>query len=288
MSQDPIRHLLVIAGGGTYPACLVAGARKAGVPRITVLALRGSTSYATAALADDRAWFGVGELKAIFDWAATLGATHCIMAGGITPIALFRTRFDALARSWLKELPVKNAHTIFGKIAIEIEKLGIRVLPASCYMDDYIPGIGVLTRRAPDERETRDIEFGHRVARDICGMDVGQTFLVKEGMILAVEAFEGTNAAIRRGGKLGGKGAVVVKVAKEGHDMRFDIPVIGKQTISMLRKAGISALAYQANRLVMLEREKVVAAADRMNITIVGLDSGLPPAPLRPDNSTQP
>ena len=280
--QDTIRHLLIIAGEGTYPACIAAGARKAGVPRITVLGLRGSTARATAALADDCTWFGVGEMKAIFDWAAKLGATHGIMAGGITPIALFRTRFDALARSWLKELPVKNAHTIFGKIAVEMGRIGLQVLPASCYMDDYMPGVGVLTRRVPDERETRDIAFGHQVARDICGMDIGQTLLVKDGMILAVEAFEGTNAAIRRGGKLGGKGAVVVKVAKAGHDMRFDIPVIGEKTIGMLRKAAISALAYQANRLVMLEREKVVAAADRMNIAIVGLDSGLPPAPLRP------
>jgi DUF1009 family protein len=283
MSQDTIRHLLIVAGGGTYPACIAAGARKAGVPRITVLGLRGSTARATAALADDCAWFGVGELQAIFEWAARLGVSHGIMAGGIAPLALFRTRFDALARSWLKTLPVKNAHTLFGKVAAEMEKIGIRVLPASCYMDDCIPGAGVLTRRAPDERETRDIAFGHRVARDICGLDIGQTLLVKDGMILAVEAFEGTNAAIRRGGKLGGPGAVVVKVAKEGHDMRFDIPVIGEQTLSVLRKAGVSALAYQAGRLVMLERAKVAAAADRMNIAIVGLDSGLPPAPLRPE-----
>jgi DUF1009 family protein len=283
MPHDPIRHLLIVAGGGTYPACLAAGARKAGVPRITVLGLRGSTSRATAALADDRAWFGVGEVQAIFEWAARLGVSHGVMAGGITPLALFRTRFDALSRSWLKDLPVKNAHTLFGKIAAEMEQIGIRVLPASCYMDDWIPGAGVLTRRAPDEREARDIAFGHRVARDICGLDIGQTLLVKDGMILAVEAFEGTNAAIRRGGKLGGRGAVVVKVAKEGHDMRFDIPVIGEQTLSVLRKAGVSALAYQAGRLVMLERPKVVAAADRLNIAIVGLDSGLPPAPLRPE-----
>ena len=285
MPQDSIRHLLIVAGGGTYPTCVAAGARKAGVPRITVLGLRGSTARATAARADDCAWFGVGEVQAIFEWAARLGASHGIMAGGITPFALFRTRFDALSRAWLKALPAKNAHTLFGKIAAEMEKIGIRILPASCYMDDYIPGAGVLTRRAPDEREARDIAVGHRAARDICGLDIGQTLLVKDGMILAVEAFEGTNAAIRRGGKLGGRGAVVVKVAKEGHDMRFDIPVIGEQTLSVLRRAGISALAYQANRLVMLDRAKIIAAADRMGIAIVGLDSGLPPAPLRPPYS---
>ena len=138
------------------------------------------------------------------------------------------------------------------------------------------------TQRSPDERELSDITLGHQAGRDICGLDIGQTLVLKDGMILAVEAFEGTNQAILRGGKLGGKGAVVVKVAKEGHDMRFDIPVIGEKTISILRKAGVSALAYQAGRLVMLERPKVIAAANRMNLAVIGLDSGLPAAPLRP------
>lgn len=274
--------LLIIAGSGTYPACVAAGARQAGVRHISLIAFRGMTDQATAALADEVAWFGIGEVRAIFVWAAKQGLTRSLMAGQIAPLALFRTRFDDLARTWLKELPVKNAHTLFGKIIVEMERIGIRALPASCYMDDFIPGAGVLTRRAPDERESRDIAFGHQVARDICGMDIGQTLLVKDGMILAVEAFEGTNQAIRRGGKLGGKGAVVVKVAKEGHDMRFDIPVIGEKTLSILRKAGVSALAYQAGRLVMLEQPKVIAAANRMNIAIIGLDSGLPAAPLRP------
>jgi len=282
MTTEPIRHLLIVAGGGTYPACLAAGARKAGVPRITMLALRGSTDRATVALADAYVWFGVGEIQRIFEWAARMGFSHGVMAGGIAPLALFRTRFDTLARAWLRDLPVKNAHTIFGRIAAEMEHIGIRVLPASCYMDDHIPGAGLLTRRAPDEREARDIAFGHQVARDICGLDIGQTLLVKDGMVLAVEAFEGTNQAIRRGGKLGGRGAVVVKVAKEGHDMRFDIPVIGVKTVAVLRRAGVSALAFQAGRLVLLDRPAVIAAADRMNLAMVGLDAGLPPAPLRP------
>ncbi|HQL51640.1 MAG TPA: UDP-2,3-diacylglucosamine diphosphatase LpxI, partial [Kiritimatiellia bacterium] len=282
MTSEPIRHLLIVAGDGTYPACLADGARKAGVPRITMLALRGSTDRATAARADTCTWFGVGEIQRIFEWAARMGFSHGVMAGGIAPLALFRTRFDSLARAWLRDLPVKNAHTIFGRIAAEMEHIGIRVLPASCYMDDHIPGAGLLTRRAPDEREARDIAFGHQVARDICGLDIGQTLLVKDGMVLAVEAFEGTNQAIRRGGKLGGRGAVVVKVAKEGHDMRFDIPVIGVKTVAVLRRAGVSALAFQAGRLVLLDRPAVIAAADRMNLAMVGLDAGLPPAPLRP------
>lgn len=277
-----IDKLLILAGSGTYPSSVAKGARKAGVRHISILALRGMASRATAALGDEVAWFGVGEVRASFDWMERRGAQACILAGQITPLALFRTRFDDLARTWLGCLPIKNAHTIYGKIASELELRGIRVLPASCYMNDAVPGAGVLTRRAPDEREARDIAFGHRVACDICGLDIGQTLLVKDGMILAVEAFEGTNQAIKRGGQLGGKGAVVIKVAKKGHDMRFDIPVIGEGTIAALRKAGVSALAYQAGRLVLLEREKVIEAANRLNIAIVGIDSGLPAAPLRP------
>lgn len=274
--------LLLVAGSGTYPQRLAEGARKAGVPRISMVAIKGMTTHATARLADEIRWFGIGEIRAIFEWVATLGCDMGVMAGQIAPIALFRTHFDDLSRQWLSELRVKNAHTIFGKIAIEMEKCGIRVIPASCYMDDCIPGAGLLTARGPDEREKKDIALAHDIAKKICGMDIGQTLLVKDGMILSVEAFEGTNAAIRRGGKVGGKGAVVVKVAKEGHDMRFDIPVIGEKTIKTLHKAGATCLAFQASRLVMLDREAVVALANRYGIAVLGLDSGLPAAPLRP------
>ena len=282
MAKEAADRLLIFAGSGTYPAYLAAAARKAGVRHISIIAFRGMTERATVALADEVVWFGIGEGRALFGWVSKQRFTGGVMAGQIHPFALFRTRFDDLAQSWLKELPVKNAHTIFGKFAVEMEKAGIRMLPASCYMDDFVPGAGVQTLRSPDERELRDITLGHQAGRDICGLDIGQTLVVKDGVILAVEAFEGTNQAIRRGGKLGGKGAVVVKVAKEGHDMRFDIPVIGEKTIAVLRKAGISALAYQAGRLVMLERPKVIAAANRMNLAVIGLDSGLPAAPLRP------
>lgn len=281
MPTNVLEPLLVIAGDGSYPACIIQGARSAGVPHITVLAFKGSTARATAALADSVTWFGVGEVQAMFEWAAAIQARQVIMAGGIRPVALFRTRFDELSRAWLKKLNAKNAHTIFGKIAHELEDAGFQVLPASCYMDAHIPGVGVLTRRAPTERETADIQFGHAVACAIGGHDIGQTLLVKEGMVLAVEAFEGTNRAILRGGKLGGRGAVVIKVAKEGHDMRFDIPVLGRKTIPVLRRAGISALAFQAGRLVFLDRPEVLAAADRLGMSIVGLDSGLSAAPLR-------
>jgi UDP-2,3-diacylglucosamine hydrolase len=281
--MPPMKKLLVIAGSGSYPECLINGARRAGVEHIAVLAIRGMASRRLQALADEFFQAGIGEGARYLAWIREGGFSHGIMAGQIHPLALFRTKFDATARGWLRELPVKNAHTIFGKVASLLEESGITVLPASCYMDECIPGAGVLTRRAPDDREQADIAFGHGIAARICGLDIGQTLVVKDGVVLAVEAFEGTNEALRRGGKLGGGGAVAVKVALDGHDMRFDIPVIGIRTAAALSKAGISALAFQAGRLIMLDREDLIRKADALKIAIVGIDSALPAAPTRPE-----
>lgn len=273
--------LLLVAGSGTYPQLLLDGARRAGVQKISLVAVRGMTSRSLAALADEVCWCGIGEFGRFLDWSGQCGAKHVAMAGQISPMALFRTRFDAAARELLRSLPVKNAHSIFGRVSELLAARGLQVMPASIFMDEHLPLPGVLSRRPPDAREASDMDLGHRVGMAVCNMDVGQTVVVKDGMILAVEAFEGTNEAIRRGGKLGGPGAVVVKVAKLGHDMRFDIPVIGARTIPLLKRARISALAFQARRTVLLERAEVIAAADRLGIALVALDSGLPPAPLR-------
>ena len=276
------KRLIVVAGSGSYPRLAVEGAKAAGVETVDVLAVRGSAEHATVRAADHVHFEGVGRTMAGVKWIAENGYDGAILAGQINPLSLFRTTFDSDTRRVLSELPVKCAHTIFGRLVDELEKRGVRVLPASCYMDGNLPGEGVLTARAPDKRELSDMERGAVVMRDIGRHDVGQTVLVKDGMVLAVEAFEGTNAAIRRGGKLGGKGAVLVKGAREGHDMRFDIPVVGLKTFKTMKKAGVTALAFQAGRLVLLDREESIRFADRHGIAIFGLATGLSPAPLRP------
>ncbi len=274
--------LLIIAGAGQYPRLLAAGARKAGVKRLAVLAFRGLTERALLRAADVYRRFGIGELQKAIAWAKSIGVRDIVLAGQITPMALFRTRFDPLLLSILRGLKVKNAHTIFGAILKHVEGEGFRTLPASTYMDDFLPSPGILTKRAPDERERADISHGYRAAMTIGTVDIGQTVVVKDGMILAVEAFEGTNAAIKRGAKLGGRGAVVGKVAREGHDMRFDIPVVGAKTLRVLRRCHISALAFQAGRTILLDREEVLREADRLGIAIEALRTELPPAPTRP------
>ena len=273
--------IVVISGAGDYPRLIVEGAKRALVERVDVLAVRGSAGRATKKAADAVKTFGIGEIATGIKWIASQNYDGAILAGQVNPLSLFRSRFDAQTRAWLREMPAKTAHTLFGKLVEELEKAGVRILPASLYMEDNIPGEGLLSSRAPDETEMRDIAHAERVARDMGVHDVGQTVMVKSGMVLAVEAFEGTNAAIRRGGRLGGKGAVVFKAARDGHDMRFDIPVVGLKTFKTMKKAGAKVLALQAGRTIFLDREKALAFADRHGIAVVGVRTDLPPAPTR-------
>lgn len=277
-----MKRLIIIAGAGSYPRLLVEGAKRAGVPCVDVLAVKGSTARATYAAADHVHWEAVTQVAKGIRWIGQSGYDGAILAGQISPMSLFRGRFDAETKWWLAELPAKNAHSIFGKLIEKLTEAGANVLPASLYLDNNMPGVGALTSRDLTDQERTDATHAAKVAHDMGLHDVGQTVVVKGGMVLAVEAFEGTNAAIRRGGKLGGKGAIVYKAAREGHDMRFDIPVIGLKTLKVMRKVGISALVFQAGRLVLLDRAAVIAYANRHNIALVGIDSGLPPAPLRP------
>ena len=274
--------LIIIAGWGSYPRLLIEGAKRAGVRQMDVVAIKGSTDRATWKAADNVHWITLGGIADGIRWCGANGYQGAFLAGQVNPLSLFRGRFDPEVKSWLAELPVKNAHTIFGKLTEKFADVGVPILPASYFMDDQMPGVGVLTNRGLTESERSDVEHAMQIAEDMGEHDVGQTVMVKSGMVLAVEAFEGTNAAIKRGGKLGRGGGVVFKAARKGHDMRFDIPVVGLQTLKVIKKAGATALAFQAGRLVLLDRESVIAYANAHNIAIVGVDSGLPPAPLRP------
>lgn len=270
--DKPIKTLALIAGRGDYPLLLARAARAAGVERITVLAFRGETRRAIAAEADETCWLHAGSLGGLLAALRDSGARYAVMAGQINPKNLFFMRLDRELMNLLKHLPMKNAHTIFGGIVEKIERVGVDLLPAAAFMQDHMPSAGLLSRRAPGERELRDIALGRRIIKEIGHLDVGQTVVVKEGMVLAVEAFEGTDRAIRRGGKLGGKGAVVVKVPRVGHDMRFDIPVIGKNTLRSLKKARCSCLALEAGGAIILNRDELTACADAVGVAVVVLD----------------
>lgn len=266
--------VILIAGKGAYPLELAESARRQGVKRLFAVAFKGETDRRIEALADKTVWLRLGRLDDLLDALRPTGIPCAVMAGQITPGSLFSARFDARTLSLLRRLPVKNAETLFGTVGDELRAIGIKVLPAWMFMQSAFPVPGVLTRRPPTESEARDIALGMRVAKITSGLDVGQTVSVKDGVVLAVEAFEGTDAAIRRGGELGGPGSVIVKVAKLGHDVRFDIPVIGMRTLECMRKAKATVLAVEAGRTILLERDKLIRAADEWTISIEAVDSG--------------
>lgn len=273
MAAEEQSGLGIIAGKGAYPRVLAESARAQGVARLVAVAFRGETERGIERYVDEVTWLRVGQLQALLDVFARSGVRQAVMAGQITPTHLFRIRPDRKFLDILSRLPERNAQTIFGEVGAELREVGVELKPASLFMEAAMPSPGVLTARSPSEREAMDIALGMEAARLTSGLDIGQTVVVKEGTILAVEAFEGTDEAIRRAGRLGGPGAVVVKVAKAGHDMRFDIPVVGERTLRVLRKAGATALAVQAGRCILLDRARLAVLADEMGLAMVAIDT---------------
>lgn len=265
---NKITELGLIAGRGMYPIILARSARDQGVSRIEVVAFKGETSRAIEAHADAVHWLRVGQLEKLLTLVKQSGIKPFVMAGQIAPRNLFHARPDRRMLELLRALPAWNAHTIFGAVGDELRRVGAELMPAGLFMQCAMPAAGVLTARQPSAEEEKDVALGLKIARWSSYHEVGQTVAVKNGVVLAVEAFEGTDKAILRAGRLGGKGLVVVKLAKPGHDMRFDIPVIGMRTLKMLKKAGASVLALEAGRSIILETERVVQQADRQGLAI--------------------
>ena len=271
--------LLVIAGWGVFPRLVLEGARANGVKRISVLAFKGSTDRATCRAADDCRRIPFGDLALLRESIRASGCARAVLAGQINPLALFRARMDRGMLEEIAALKLRNAHTLFRRLVEDIESRGVEVLPSSLFMGRHIPAPGTLSARAPDAREAADLAYAHTIAMGVCNLDIGQSVVVKDGVVLAVEGFDGTNATLRRGGRLV-RGAVAAKVAKEGHDMRFDIPVVGTKTIALMRRVGITALGVQARRTLVLDLPDVVKAADRAGIALVAIDTPLQPAPV--------
>lgn len=262
----------VIAGRGTYPMQLADSAHKQGVGKVVAFAFKGETNPLIHYHADEVVWLHLGQLSKTIESFRERNIQYGVMAGQIKPTRLFNLRLDSRALCLLKNIKERNAHTLFGAVVSEFKQHGVELLPAYCFMESDMPPVGQLSSRVPDEREWEDIRLGIHVAKVTSGLDIGQTVVIKEGTILAVEGFEGTDATIRRAGKLGGPGAVVIKVAKQGHDMRFDIPVIGTRTFKMLKRAKISCLAVEAKRTILLEQEKIKQMADQMGISFLAVD----------------
>lgn len=234
------------------------------------MAFEGETDPALAGLVDEIVWVKVGQLSKMIDAFTRSGVRQCVMLGQIAPRNLFDVRPDFRALGLLLRLKEKNAHSLFGAVADELKKEGVEVVEATPWLSRLMPGRGFRIGAVPSPEQMADVEFGFRVAKEISRLEIGQLVVVKNGTVLAVEGFEGTDRCLARGGELAGKdgGAVAVKVAKENHDMRFDIPCVGLQTLETCAGAGISVLALEAGRTLLLDPDQVSALASRARICL--------------------
>ena len=264
----------VIAGSRSLPLDFARLARAAGVKRIVAAAAEGETDPAIAELVDDLVWVKIGQLGKMISTFTSRGVKQCVMLGQIAPKNLFDFRPDLRAMGVFMRLKEKNAHTIFGAVADELKKDGVELIEATPWLAPLMPAAGFHLGAKLSDSQRADVEFGFRLAKEVSRLEIGQLVVVKNGTILAVEGFEGTDKCLVRGGELAGKdgGAVAVKVAKLNHDMRFDIPCIGPQTLETCAASGVAALALESGRTLLLERDacEKLAQKNKISLTTIG------------------
>jgi DUF1009 family protein len=259
----------IIAGNGVYPRLLADGARRTGVEKIVAAAFTDETDPVLEQHVNVLEWMRVGQLGRLLKFFRSQGIYHVIMAGQIAPKNLFDLRPDLKALMLLGKLKERNAESIFVAIADELAKIEVNLLPATTFLEDSLAQPGVIAGPKLSPRQEHDVELGWNVAKEIARLDIGQTIVIKNGTIVAVEALEGTNEAIKRGGTLAHEGAVMVKVSKPNQDMRFDVPVIGVETVRIAAESGVRVIAVEAGKTLLLERDCIIQLANRSNLSII-------------------
>jgi UDP-2,3-diacylglucosamine hydrolase len=261
----------LIAGNGTFPIAFARAAKQKGM-RVIAVAHEGETLPELSQWVDGIFWIKVGQLGKLISIFKEQGVTDALMAGGIKKTRLFDGSMpDLRGIALLAKMVYKKDDSILRAVADELESEGITIRESTLYLDSILAAPGVLTKRKPSKDEQKDIDFGWHLAKEIGKLDIGQTVLVKDQAVLAVEAIEGTDEAIRRGGLLCGQGAVVVKVCKPQQDLRFDLPAIGTQTIQTMKQVKAVCLAIEARKTIVIDKEIVVRDADAAGITIVAM-----------------
>ena len=270
MNIDP-EKIGIISGSGQFPLLFIKAAQEAG--RKTVLiAHRNETSEEVAAAADEVCWLKLGQLGKLLKFFHSKGVGETVFVGAITKTRIFRDILPDLKGLTLwNKIDTKQDDAILRAVAGVIEKEGIQVLESTCYLQHLFFPHGILTKKKPDNNQRLDIAFGWKNARAIGAMDIGQCVVVRNCSVVAVEAIEGTDATIARGGALAKEQAVVVKVRKPGQDFRFDLPATGVKTIETLASVRGAVLAVEAGQALLFDPEAMIQAADAAGIVVVGI-----------------
>lgn len=268
---DASRPVALIAGKGRYPILLAERMQAAGVP-YRLISVKGETEeeLIEATPSADHLQVKVGQLGKLFKSIEKLECGYAVMAGQITPKRLFHGLHpDLKALRLLNSLPIKNAETIFGAISAEIEALKVEMLDARCFLDDQLASEGLMTSgslRANPEY----IHHGIRIAKGSADLDIGQSVVVRKGTVLAVEAYEGTDPMLQRAGSFKTDGLIFVKTVKRKQDYRFDVPVFGMRTLDMMKEAGIQTAALEVDRVILLDKERLLKQARKFKIELLG------------------
>jgi DUF1009 family protein len=263
--------IALIAGNGVYPETFVRSARKAGVARLVAAAFTNETRPDLAERVDVIEWFRVGQLSKMIAFFQREQVTQTVMVGQIAPKNLFDLRPDLRTLMMIARLKRRNAESLFGGIADELKKEGIELLPATTFMEEFMPQAGHVAGPNPKKRRWEDAEYGFGIAKASSKLDIGQTVVVRNGTVLAVEAFEGTNECIKRGGSLGKGSATMAKVSKPNQDMRFDVPVIGPDTITTAAESGVDVIAVEAGMTLILDQGDVFRLCAERKVSLLAL-----------------
>jgi DUF1009 family protein len=265
------RLLGLIAGTGDLPKAIASEARAKGYT-VLAIALEPLAERSLSSYVDKIEWINVGKFGKIIGTLSKHKIKEAVMAGKVPKSLLYRSKIipDLRAIKFISSLKDRSDDSILRAVAKEIEKEGVNLLNILSFSSGLLTPEGVLTEDSPTKDEWKDIAFGWEVAKEIGRLDIGQTVVVKNQAVMAVEAIEGTDEAIRRGGKLAGKGAVVVKVSKPNQDMRFDVPVVGLDTLRAMIEAGARVLATEAKKSIVLNKNKIIEGSNKAGICIIG------------------
>lgn len=275
MNPSNLHSLGIIAGSHELPLTIAKEARRLGINRIIAIAFHNETSPKIESVVDEVEWIRVGQLSQLIKIFSKKKITHCVMAGQIAPKNLFNLIPDIKAASMLLRLKERNAHTIFGAIGDELSKANIILIDALPWLGKIILKKDFHIGPKLSKQQQEDITFGFSLAKEVSRLQIGQSVVVKEGTVLSVEGFEGTDECLLRGGTLAGPkgGAVGVKVARDDHDMRFDIPCIGRRTLESCARSKIAVLAVETSKTILLEREEVQSLSKTYGIALTTINN---------------
>jgi DUF1009 family protein len=266
------KRIGLIAGNGRFPILFAEEAKKKGV-EVVAIGIDGETEKELERHVSRIYWLGVGELEKLSQVFLKEKISSVVMAGQVKHKTVFEKniKIDSQMQKLLDALKDKKTDSLIGAVAKRLEEMGLKVMDSTMFLSDSLPEKGILTKNSLNEKILKDIEFGKGVAKSIAGLDIGQSVVVKDSVCLAIEAIEGTDEAIRRGARYGKEGVSVIKVSKPNQDMRFDVPIIGPETIKLLKEVKAACIAIEAKKTLIIDREETIKLANEAGIGIVAI-----------------